>query len=239
MAGTMRATTPRRLIVNADDFGLSDGVNRGIIRAREQGIVTSASLMVRQPAAAAAAEYVRRRPGLSLGLHLDLGEWVYRDGRWSVRYEVVPPDDAAAVADEVENQFLAFVRLVGRTPTHVDSHQHAHRAEPLLSAARSLADRLGVPLRHFGARVAYCGDFYGQTGKGESLPEAVGAAALVRVIRSLTADVTELACHPGDDDALPSAYRLERALEVAALCDPSVRAAIEAYNVRLASFLEL
>jgi predicted glycoside hydrolase/deacetylase ChbG (UPF0249 family) len=63
----------RCLIITADDFGRSPGVNRGIIAASEGGIVTSASLMVRWPAAAGAA-YARERPDLALGLHFDLGE---------------------------------------------------------------------------------------------------------------------------------------------------------------------
>jgi hypothetical protein len=69
------------LIVNADDFGLSPDVNQGIVTAHEQGIVTSASLMVRWPAAAAAGAFGRDHPALSLGLHLDLGECTFRNGR--------------------------------------------------------------------------------------------------------------------------------------------------------------
>jgi len=53
----------RRLIVNADDFGQSPGINRGIMEAHERGIVTSVSLMVRWPAAVEAAAYARRLPG--------------------------------------------------------------------------------------------------------------------------------------------------------------------------------
>src|SRR5207249_7492687 len=83
----------RYLIVNADDFGLSPGVNRGIIKAHDQGIVTSASLMVRMPAAAEAAAYAREHPSLSVGLHCDLGEWTYRDRKWEPVYEVAPLDD--------------------------------------------------------------------------------------------------------------------------------------------------
>lgn len=94
----MIATGTRHLIVNADDFGQSLGVNRGIIEAHERGIVTSASLMVRSPAAADAAAYSARRPKLSLGLHLDLGEWSYRGNRWVPLYEVVRVDDAEACA---------------------------------------------------------------------------------------------------------------------------------------------
>src|SRR4051794_34872451 len=61
----------RILIVNADDFGQSAAITRGIVRAHEQGIVTSTSLMVRCPAA---AEAVKHAAGLDLGLHIDLGE---------------------------------------------------------------------------------------------------------------------------------------------------------------------
>src|SRR5215469_1414329 len=94
----------RHLIVNADDFGQSRGVNRGIITAHEHGIVTSASLMVRWPAAAEAAAYARSHPALSLGLHFDLGEWICRNGTWLPLYEVVPGGDAAAVVSEIGRQ---------------------------------------------------------------------------------------------------------------------------------------
>ena len=66
----------RILIVNADDLGLSGGVNRGIARAHDEGIVTSASAMVRRDAIEEAAELARSRPALSVGLHVDLSEWV-------------------------------------------------------------------------------------------------------------------------------------------------------------------
>ena len=227
------------LIVNADDFGLSAGVNRGIIRAHEDGIVTSASLMVRQPGAAEAADYARQNPSLSVGLHLDLGEWVYRDGEWFALYQVVPPDDAGAVRDEAARQLETFIRLLGRPPTHVDSHQHAHRAEPLLGVAHALAADLGVPLRHFTPGVRYCGDFYGQGGKGDPLPQLITPAALVEVIRALPPGVTELACHPGDDPTLDSTYRDERIAEVRALCHPTVRAALHEHGVKLVSFRDL
>src|SRR5919199_1733575 len=117
----------RALIVNADDFGLSPGINAGVAAAHERGIVTSASLMVRWPAAGEAAAYARAHPALSLGLHVDLGEWAYRDGAWVQLYQVVPEDDRAAVAEELSRQLAAFRALVGRHPTHLDSHQHVHQ----------------------------------------------------------------------------------------------------------------
>src|SRR5260370_1012884 len=119
------------LIVNSDDFGLSEGVNAVIIRAHEQGILTSASLMVRWPAAKKAANYAKRNPKLGVGLHVDLGEWVFSEGEWKPKYQVVPTDDEAAVRAEVSHQIDLFHALMGKPPTHLDSHQHVHRNEPV------------------------------------------------------------------------------------------------------------
>src|SRR5262245_25241994 len=153
-----------RLIVNADDFGLSPAVNRGIIEAHERGIVTSTSLMVNHGASSIAAlEWARGNSSLGVGLHVDLGEWFCRGGEWLPLYEVVPLDDAAAVATAVRDQLDRFRQLVGRNPTHVDSHQHVHCKGAAREVTIALAVELGVPLRHFTAGIRYCGAFYGQT----------------------------------------------------------------------------
>ena len=227
----------RAVIVNADDFGLSAGVNRGIAAAFEGGIVTSASLMVRPDAAAEAASYARLHPVLGVGLHIDLGEWVHVGGHeWRAAYEVAPLDDEEAVAAEVERQVDRFRDLLGREPTHLDSHQHVHLKEPARSVLLRVAARLRVPLRHFSKAVRYCGEFYGQAKDGSSTPEAISAEALISSIRRLGPGITELGCHPGDDAELDSAYRDERLLELAALCDPRVRAALEDEQVVLRTF---
>jgi predicted glycoside hydrolase/deacetylase ChbG (UPF0249 family) len=233
-----QAAGSRWLIVNADDFGLSSGVNRGVIAAHERGIVTSASLMVRSPAAEEAVAYSGSRPGLSLGLHVDLGEWVYRDGVWETAYEVAPTTDEAAVRAEVARQLEAFHRLVGSPPTHLDSHQHVHRSEPVRSVLREAADRIGVPLRGESDAVRYCGDFYGQTGEGEPIEGAVSAERLIGIVRALPPGITELGCHPGEGGDVDSVYREERELELAALCDPRVLETVRASGVRLCSFAD-
>lgn len=218
--------TSRALIVNADDFGLSARTNAGIVRAHEHGIVTSASLMVRGEAAEEAARYARSRGRLSVGLHVDLGEWTHRDGEWVARYEHGPPEE------EIPRQLERFRSLVGKDPTHLDSHQHVHREDPVWTLLADLGDRLGVTVRGRGP-VNWLGGFYGQTGTGEPLPEAILTDALVDLIERLPPGVTELACHPGLDAELDSPYRLERIREVEALCDPRLRRVLEAHDVKL------
>jgi predicted glycoside hydrolase/deacetylase ChbG (UPF0249 family) len=226
----------RRLIVNADDFGLSDGVNRGIAAAHEHGIVTSASLMVRGPAAATAAAYARDHPSLSVGLHVDLGEWRYTGEVWVLAYEVVPLVDPAAVAAEVGAQVSRFVDLLGRAPKHLDSHQHVHREEPTRSVVTAHARELDVPVRHFAHAVRHEGGFYGQSGRGEPWPEGISVEALCTLLRGLPEGTTELGCHPGLDDDSGSSYGAERSVETATLCDPRVRATLEGEAITLCAF---
>jgi chitin disaccharide deacetylase len=227
----------RQLIVNADDLGLSPAVNAGIAAAHERGIVTSASLMVRQAAAPAAADYAAAHPELAVGLHIDLGQWDYVNGEWMVAYERCDADDEAAVEVECRAQLEGFHRLLGREPTHLDSHQHVHMSEPVAAVAARLAAELGVPLRARGIR--YEGSFYGQTGKGEPLPEGIGVERLIEIVSGLPAGWTELGCHPGLGMGGESSYGVEREREVQALCDPRLPGAIERADVELRSFAEV
>jgi predicted glycoside hydrolase/deacetylase ChbG (UPF0249 family) len=237
MAATPPA--PRVLVVNADDLGLSAGVNHGILHAHDHGIVTSASLMVRRPAARAAAEAVRRRARLGVGLHLDLGDWVFSGDRWRPSIQVVDEHDQVSVAKELEAQLAAFRRLIGRDPTHLDSHQHIHLSGYAGDAAHRLARQLGVSLRHRADGIRYCGDFHGQTGTGEPLHEAITTQALIRILRGLPPGVTELACHPGAGHDVASPYAGERELELRTLCEPRIREVIRQERIALRSFADL
>ncbi|MEO5579027.1 MAG: ChbG/HpnK family deacetylase [Gemmatimonadaceae bacterium] len=226
----------RSLIVNADDFGLSRGVTDGILEAHTRGIVTSTSLMVRSPDARDAVVRGRGHPALSLGLHIDLGEWAYRDETWIPLYQVAPLDDELAVLDEVRRQLETFRSLVGSDPTHLDSHQHVHARDPVRSVVAQLAAELGVALRHVTSEVRYCGRFYGQMTDGSPLPGSLTVEALIGILSTLEPGTTELACHPGYANGLDTMYGDERAVEVAVLCHPRVRSALEAEGIALCSF---
>jgi len=224
------------LIVNADDFGYSEGVVRGIVEAHENGIVTSASLMVNRRAAVQGAAYARYHEKLDLGLHVELRRWRARWRPWSsagAEKRLV-----AAVARDVAEQVDRFRRLVGRDPTHLDSHHHRHRIESLRRVFASLAQELGVPLRQFDPVIRFRGDFYGQA-DGRPNPEAITTRALIDLLEELPPGVTELCSHPGYTDGLKDWYREERVQEVRTLCDPRVSRAIERLGITLTTFSEV
>jgi predicted glycoside hydrolase/deacetylase ChbG (UPF0249 family) len=150
-------TSERRLAINADDLGLSEGVNRGIMACVEAGVVTSASLLVNTPGFAAAVAAARGAPRLSLGLHLNLttGAPVCppeavptlcdpRTGRFHPLAQLVARalvgrvnagDVARECAGQIERARRAGVRL-----THLDGHQHTHVLpgiwQPVIATAR-------------------------------------------------------------------------------------------------------
>lgn len=221
----------RVVIFNADDFGASPGVNRGIVHCHAHGVLTSTSLMVDGPAAAGAAALAREHPALAVGLHWDL------DGR---RAPPVALGDPVALGAELERQLAAAERLLGRLPTHLDSHHHVHREPEVEPVARQIAARARLPLRGTSA-VDYVGGFYAQWEPGVDDLEHVSVAALIAILDTeLEATWTEIGCHPGFvDDDFRSAYREPRAAELATLTDPAIRTALDALGLRLASFAEV
>jgi predicted glycoside hydrolase/deacetylase ChbG (UPF0249 family) len=192
--------------------------------------------MVRWPGAAAAAEYARGAPGLSVGLHIDLGEWMYQSGGWTPLYVVAALEDPTAVRAEILFQLDTFHRLMGCHPTHLDSHQNVHRHEPARAVVGEIGDRLRVPIRGSSDAVTCLGGFYGQNRTGGVLDGAITVDHLVEILRMVPEGTAELACHPGLRQDAPGMYVAQREEEVRVLCDPRVRASIQAEGIELVSF---
>lgn len=142
-AGHVKKSAGRkRLIVNADDLGLSRGISDGILLCHRKGIVTSASLMVNQPATEYAIACLKESPGLDVGIHLNLCQGkpvlppkaipslVGENGNF------LPPAEMSrrlirwqASPNEIEAEFCAQIdRMLsyGLTPSHADSHHRFH-----------------------------------------------------------------------------------------------------------------
>ncbi len=213
----------RLLVVNADDFGLSRGINDGILEAHAEGIVTSTSLMVSAPASADAARRAAGNAALSIGLH-----FVDDDADLA---------DPAVATRSFERQLERFRALVGRDPTHVDSHHHVHSSSPARRAVfAQLVEPLGVPLRGQSG-VAYVGAFWGQWQAGVTKLRHVQRPFLLQLIGTKVGEgLTEIGCHPGRIGDFSSSYLQERAVELATLTGPGLREEIAALGVRLVSF---
>ena len=218
-----------RLIVNADDFGASTGVNRGIVDCHVHGILTSTSMMVTGRAVDEAVALSREHPELGIGLHWDC---------WGEDEREFDMSDERAVREEFARQLDAFHELMGRGPTHVDTHRHAHREQPELF--RELVEPLGVPLRNDGT-VTWIGGFYAQWEWMVTDLEHVSVDTLCGILTDeVDGGWTEVSCHPGyvtpDYQAV---YLDEREAEVRTLCDPRVRACVDELGLRLSSYADL
>jgi predicted glycoside hydrolase/deacetylase ChbG (UPF0249 family) len=218
--------TRRYVIVNADDFGESPGVNRGIIEAHERGIVTSASLLLDQRGTDAAVALARQHPGLSLGLHANL------DG---VGLELVGPERLEVQRRELERQFSAFQALTGKSPSHLDSHHHVHRQLNVARLFLELSSRYGIPLRGF-SDVFYVGRFYGQWDPAKTDLSQISVDFLISLLGKIGPGFTEIGCHPGYQDPASDSYNRERELELHSLTDPRAKTALATLGIRLVNY---
>ncbi len=245
----------RSLIVNADDFGLTRGVSRGILDAHASGIVTSTTVIVNRPIEPALIDELKAS-GLGVGLHLNLtlGGPVARPTRVPslVGAEGTFIRDAREAAKrankdeariELGSQIDEFRKIMGTFPTHLDTHHHIGRHEPILELVLEFARAIKAPVRSQDDQVRAAArrltlrtpDHF----MGESGPEPYWSAERVlEHLAALPGGITEFMTHPGyfDDDLAYSRYGKQRESELAGLTDPRAREAVARENIRLAHF---
>ena len=138
----------KQLVVNADDFGFTPDVNRGIVEAHRRGIVTAATLMANGDAFEDAVRLARETPALDLGCHL-----VLVGGRSLLTGKAYPATVGgllAALARREINPFeelaaqVRHILLAGIRPTHLDTHKHTHLAPPVLEAVARLGEEFEI-----------------------------------------------------------------------------------------------
>jgi predicted glycoside hydrolase/deacetylase ChbG (UPF0249 family) len=245
----------KRLVVTADDFGLSSGVVAGIVEAHEHGVVTSTSLMVNAPAVEAAFAEARRLPSLAVGLHFvltfgrpvgaasPLAGLLDAEGRFlangSDAHERATPSE---VRGELRAQLEALQNGIGRPPSHIDGHHHVHIHPGILRAVIEEAGRLGIPVRSTDEAVrgrlrlerirtpdAFVSAFYGRGNVSEG--------HLFSILDGLEDGTTELMCHPARRDPelrSRSSYVEPRYEELRSLTSPRVKSYLEKLRCTLA-----
>lgn len=192
-----------RLIVHADDFGIAEAVNRGIVEAHEHGIVTSTSIMATGAAFAHAVALAKRHPTLDLGVHLTLTEerpllaaaaaasLMGADGRFPPHVSQLAglqlrgKISLAAVRAELDAQ-VRKVLDAGLAVSHLDGHQHVHVLPGVAAIVAELAARYGIAaVRYPAERVrAY---MLRRLGRVRRLAEqlALGCVAALSPLRAL------------------------------------------------------
>lgn len=217
----------RKLVVNADDFGFTRDVNRGIVEAHRNGILTSTTLMATGAAFDDAVGLARENPALDVGVHLVLiGE---------PPFPITMPQLMRAmllgrirIYDELRAQVRGILDA-GLEPTHLDTHKHTHLLPPVLDAVARLAEEykipwvrrpfdlpltaatrptigwakrvasqtLGVVRGRFARVLARHGCRSTDHFAGFQITGRYNAAELAQLIRALPEGSTEFMCHPG------------------------------------------
>ena len=200
----LRQRTMMELIVNADDFGMTHGVNEGIVRGFREGILTSATLMANGAAFEDAVEKTRQNPGLGVGVHLCLVGGA----------AVAPRDQISSLADaqgqlpknlltlfarlssglipvrQIEREFRAQIERVidaGIRPSHLDTHKHTHTHPRVMEALARVANEFEIrnvrkPFESLSVSLANARTDKGNTGQ---LVSAITAGITAPVFKSL------------------------------------------------------
>ena len=151
----------KKIVINADDFGLCDSVNDAVEKAYVEGVLTSATIMANMPAAEGAVTLAKKLPGLGVGVHLNLveglamskddvvgplvhaqGEFKYSPSRLAA-LSVIIAKIRRAITAELEAQ-IQWVTDHDICPTHPDSHQHIHCFPTIFKIACDLAKKFDI-----------------------------------------------------------------------------------------------
>lgn len=229
-----------KLIVNADDFGFSRGVNHGIIDSFLYGIVNSTTMIMNGLGTEHAIQLAKNHPDLRVGIHL-----VLTSGRPLSEYVPSLVDDNGSFfslsklnsiqlsLDEVEKEWTAQIeRFIssGLKPTHLDSHHHVHTRRILMPIVKKLSDKYKLPVRRNGSNSIpgvksftdiSLFDFYG---------DGVTKDYFAKLSTRLPDDTfAEIMCHPAylDQELLNgSSYNIKRLTELDILLNADLPANI-------------
>ncbi|HEL1312652.1 TPA: carbohydrate deacetylase, partial [Streptococcus equi subsp. zooepidemicus] len=253
----------KKVIINADDFGYSPAVNAGIIKAFQDGILTSTTLMANMPGCDEAIMLAKENPDLGVGVHMVLtcgesmtkGKTISQQGKFyslknyhENRFKI---DD-----EEIYQEWCCQIDYLldeGLKPTHIDSHHHLHTFPENLLISQRIAQRYGLPLRNaYGLEINI------------DLPNQIGATGFFDLtnyphIRDLSKSIesdkiaclteveklldqiedntiTELMVHPAYVDEIlyfNSSFNIARVKEVSLLCDQDVAQLFKDFNIQL------
>ncbi len=215
----------KNIIINVDDFGMTEGINQAVFDLCDQGVVKSTTALVNSPYFKQGYEQSKNYPDLAIGIHLTIDLFNAQlfhpslcDDKHNFHrantHDLTRALDSAVIYREWKAQIEKFISITGHKPSHIDSHHHAHVINNDANiAVRKLGAEYNLPIRDnqnakYQARVT--GEFYN---KGVTLE------TLKSEINNLFADdytYNEVMCHPAyvDQELIDcSSYNQMRAVE--------------------------
>ncbi|GAB6098682.1 chitin disaccharide deacetylase [Halanaerocella petrolearia] len=249
----------KRLIINADDFGLCQGCNQGIIKAIKDGVVTSTTLMINMPYAQKAISLVKQNDLKCIGLHLSLTcgrpisniekveSLITDEGEFS--RELIHSNSNIHLEEvelELENQIREFLSNYIK-PTHLDTHHHIHTNQKIRSIIIKLAKKYNLPLRFVNEETKleikrskikttdyFSMDFYGGN--------KISIDYFKNIINRLPDGIIEIMCHPAqriDELKEISSYSQEREKELEVLTSDKLKKWLKEEEIKLINFSDV
>ncbi|MGL5717489.1 MAG: chitin disaccharide deacetylase [Paraclostridium sp.] len=238
-----------KLIVNADDFGYCEGVNKGIVSAHKNGVVKSCTIMTGMPGFEQAVELLKENPELGCGVHMTLSCYkpvldthktlVDENGYFFKR---ITADKSKEIdLDELYVEWCAQIekaKNAGIEITHLDSHHHVHTLEIFRPVVEKILQKYDLPIRggfeyelDYAKIIPVIGSFYSKN---------VELEYFEKNIDKLTEyDVVDVMSHPAFVDAFLSkstSYSVERTVEHEILTSPELIKFFEDNNIEITNY---
>lgn len=223
----------KKLIINADDYGLSQGVCLGILKAHRDGILTSTTCMMNMENIEEYLTWAKGYPDLGLGVHLNItvgkpltkvsfidefGNFKSRD-TYKNREPIVNQKE---LYQEWKAQIEKFIQIVGHKPTHLDSHHHVHLLKSNIDVVLKLAHEYNLPIR----QDTYLQQDFEPVYFEELFYNQDATFEMIDTIIHKDVEIFELMCHPAMIDwklYQISSYNLKRAHELEILCSQKIK----------------
>ncbi|OGS20437.1 MAG: hypothetical protein A2252_10390 [Elusimicrobia bacterium RIFOXYA2_FULL_39_19] len=228
----------KKIIINADDFGLTSKINQGVISAHKNGVVTSASMLASNRAEGfdEAVALAKENPGLEVGVHIDLDRFFDVDQSSGVIFDWLQnPVPIEEVKQEARNQ-INRIKSQGLEPFHLTSHHHSHLRLESFPAIVEVANEFNIKVVRFSKRFFPSPEDYE---KNKKLLQQNKIACPEHFIEGWywgnvdeNYTIAELATHPGYGE-------LWREYELTACCNPQLKVYLNEKNIQLITFKDL
>lgn len=248
-----------KLIINADDFGYSKGINYGILEGFKNGVVTSTTLMTNMPGTSHAFQLINEyNELLNVGIHLVLGvgkplsknplSLIDSKGYFKNIEKLLIEAEIEDIEKEFHLQMEKFISY-GIKPTHIDCHQHSHSNKNIFKIVLDMAKKYKLPVRmlqknkihlkknkktFINHAESFDGGFYGDLISKKLFKKIV--------LKNQNYKTVEIMCHPGYVDQIlinNSSYNISRSKELEILTDKEIFDFLKRNTIELISYNDL